>query len=119
VTPRPLTPSQHQAAQLLGEGRDQTAVAKEVGTTPTSIRRWLKREDFAALVKAAREKRLDENPTARAVCEQALGATNSKGQPAWATRLAAAKLLMLDSADEGGGSDAGRLIERVYVTPED
>jgi hypothetical protein len=121
VTPRPLKPEQHQAAQLLGEGRDQQATADEVGTTTTTIRRWLKRDDFAALVKAAREKRLDENPTARAVCEQALTATQRNGQPAWNTRLAAAKLLMLDSADESGGGLDGsaRLIERIYVDPEE
>jgi hypothetical protein len=118
VTPRPLKPEQHQAAQLLGEGHDQQATADEVGTTTTSIRRWLKRDDFAALVKEHREKRLEANPTARAVCEQALTATSRTGAPAWGVRLTAAKLLLL-GADDDRHPDAGRVVERIYVRPED
>jgi hypothetical protein len=65
VTPKALTPSQHQAASLLGAGRTQAEAAEECATTTTSVRRWLKREDFAQLVKDERERVLDANPTAR------------------------------------------------------
>ncbi len=117
MTPKPLTPAQHQAAALLGAGHDQAQTAAEVDTTTTSIRRWLKRDDFAALVKEAREKALDENPTARSVCEQALTATKSNGQPSWPIRLAAAKLLLQDSGSVPG--DAPARAERIFMDPED
>lgn len=117
MTPKPLTPSQHQAAALLGAGYDQGQAAAEVGTTTTSIRRWLKRDDFAALVKEAREKALDENPTARSVCEQALTATQKNGSPAWQVRLAAAKLLMQESGVVPG--DTAPRAERIFMDPED
>jgi hypothetical protein len=116
VTPKPLTPAQHQAAALLGAGYDQGQAAAEVGTTTTSIRRWLKRDDFEALVKEAREKALDENPTARSVCEQALTATMKDGRPAWNTRLAAAKLLMQESG--AVPADATPRAERIFMDPE-
>lgn len=116
MTPKPLTPAQHQAAALLGAGYDQGQAAAEVGTTTTSIRRWLKRDDFAALVKEAREKALDENPTARSVCEQGLHATNRDGRPNWNIRLAAAKLLMQESG--AVPADAAPRAERVYLDPE-
>lgn len=117
MTPKPLTPDQHQAAALLGAGYDQAQTAAEVKTTTTSIRRWLKRDDFAALVKEAREKALDDNPTARSVCEQALTATQRNGQPAWNTRLLAAKLLMQESG--AVPADAPPRAERIFLDPED
>jgi hypothetical protein len=117
VTPKPLTPEQHQAAALLGAGYDQGQAAAEVSTTTTSIRRWLKRDDFAALVKEAREKALDENPTARSVCEQALSATTTNGRPAWKIRLDAAKLLMQESG--AVPADAAPRAERIFMDPED
>lgn len=118
MTPKPLTPSQHQAAALLGAGYDQAQTASEVGTTTTSIRRWFKRDDFAALVKEAREKTLDENPTARSVCEQALNAVTRDGKPAWNTRLAAAKLLFQDSGSVPADAAPPRA-ERIFLDPED
>ncbi len=118
MTPKPLTPAQHQAAALLGAGYSQAQAADECGTTTTSIRRWLKRGDFEALVKEAREKALDENPTARSVCEQALNATMKDGRPAWRTRLDAAKLLLQSSGDVPADAEAPRA-ERIFLNPED
>lgn len=114
---RALSPSQHLAAQMLGEGRTQNEVADECGTTTTSVRRWGKRADFQELVKSHRERRLDANPSAREICEQALTATARDGKPAWNTRLLAAKLLMQESGDVP--ADTPPRAERIFLDPED
>jgi hypothetical protein len=109
----PLKPHHHLAAQLLGEGRTQEEAAQAVEKSKTALRNWLKRDDFAALVKAEREKRLDEQPSARATLEQALTAVTRDGQPAWAMRIEAAKVLMLK---DPGEATTNRVVERIYVT---
>jgi hypothetical protein len=112
---RPLNSAQHRAARLLGLGRTAESVAAEVGTSSTSIRRWKRRDDFAALVKQARDDAIDEAPSARSVLESALHATDKSGHPMWKVRLEAARLLLL-------GNDAEPVeprVERVFVGPED
>jgi hypothetical protein len=113
VTPKPLTPDQHRAADLLGRGFSQAEVAGELTTTTTSIRRWQKRDDFATLVKQAREQALDANPTARSTLEGLLTATTKDGRPANALRLQAA-VALLRVSDEGEAK-SNRVVERVYI----
>ena len=101
--PAPLTPKQQRAADLLGRGWTKSRTAREVGTSGTSIRRWLRRDDFRALVERRRESVVSENPTARDTLEEALTATNSRGEPDWKVRVAAARALF--GADSASGSD--------------
>jgi hypothetical protein len=49
-TPLPLTPTQRQAASLLGAGKGPTETAATVGVSRSTLARWRKREDFAGLV---------------------------------------------------------------------
>jgi hypothetical protein len=90
----PLTPKQQKAADLLGRGWSKKLTAAEVGTTPTSIRRWLKREDFKKLVTRRRESVVSENPTARDTLEEALTATKADGTPDFKIRVSAARALI-------------------------
>ncbi len=115
---KPLTPDQHRAADMLGQGFSKTEVAEEFGVSLTAIRRWLKRDDFKALVKRANEAVLEENPSARSRLEAALNATNSRGQPLWPIQLKAAELLMRDSDPTGNGDGSGVRETVIYMPPE-
>ena len=95
----PLTPKQQKAADLLGRGWTKSRVAREIGTSGTSIRRWLKRSDFLALIEHRRESVISKNPTAKDTLEEALTATNSRGEPDWKVRVSAARALV--GADRG------------------
>ncbi len=114
---KPLTSTQHRAAALLGQGRTQEETAAECGTTGTTVRRWLKRDDFTAEVKVARDAAIDANPSARSVLESALHANTPRGLPDWRTRLDAAKILFLDSGDEGEGK--GQRSTRIFMPPDE
>lgn len=100
----PLTPKQQKAADLLGRGWTKSRVAREVGTSGTSIRRWLKRSDFRALIERRRESVVSDSPTPKATLEEALTATNSRGEPDWKVRVSAARALV--GADRGPVAEA-------------
>jgi hypothetical protein len=103
VAQKPLSPKQHQAADLIGAGHTYTESAGAVGVAPRTVRRWMRREDFRALVKQRRGAELDANPTARATLEAALLAAHSNGKPDWRTRVSAARALI--GADSGGDDE--------------
>jgi transposase len=94
VSEKPLGASQRQAADLLGAGWEQKQVASKLGISTSTVRRWLKREDFAARVLRGREAAMSENPSAKATLEAALNATKSNGDPDWRTRVSAARALI-------------------------
>lgn len=111
--PAPLTPKQQRAADLLGQGFAKSRVGREVGTSGTSIRRWLKRDDFQALVNRRRESVVSANPTARDTLEAALTATTSRGEPDWKVRVAAARALF--GADGRGTGDDDEQVRETVI----
>jgi len=104
TTPKPLTPQQVRAADLLGRNWTGERVAAEVGVSAKTIQRWGKRADFAAQVKERRDALLAEMPNAKATLESGLSATKSNGDPDWQIRIKAAQLLMT-TADPNGPPD--------------
>ena len=89
-----MTPEQHQAAELIGQGWTQRDAAREVKVWPNTISRWLNADDptFRQAVEAVRARVLDENPTDAAIIEAAKTATDRHGRPDWRTRLRAVEL---------------------------
>lgn len=113
---KPLAPKQHQAADMIGAGHTYAEAAAEVGVAARTVRRWTKREDFAAAVKQRRGAELDANPSARATLEAALQATHASGKPDWRTRVSAARALV---GSEGDDPEDGKVAERVtYINRE-
>lgn len=116
----PLTPEQRRAAEQLGQGATQQAVADELGVSLNTVRRLVKnRPDFAALVEEAREdppttdERMNEK-TPRSVLEEALLTTKADGSPtSFAMNAAIALAKLPDDA-----ASSGPVIERVYVLPD-
>lgn len=90
---RSLTSQQRQAGQLIGNGTSQTDAAKAVGVSRRSVCAWMKRDDFVAVIRQARNVTLDESPNARSVLEAALMATDRQGHPLWRDRINAARAL--------------------------
>ena len=102
---------------MLGKGATQAAVAEELGTSTTSVRRMLKRDDFKRLISAAREKP-DATPgrrTPRQVLEENLNATTKNGDPNINVQMSAA--IALERLDDPTSTEP--VIERVYITPDD
>jgi hypothetical protein len=110
----PLTPKQQKAADLIGRGWTKSRAAREVGTSGTSIRRWLRRDDFRALIERRRESVIAKNPTPRAALEEALTATNSRGEPDHKVRVTAARILI--AADSSGSDPEDKVRETVILT---
>jgi|SRR5215211_5865292 len=100
----------HRAAELLGSGRSRVSVAAELGIDPATISRWRRDADFRQLEQAARERHLDAHPSAHQTLEAALSATDARGLPKWETRVAAARALLGQPADDH--SDEPVVIER-------
>ena len=50
VSERGMTDAQREAAELLAHGHSQRSVAERVGTTQTSIARWLAKPEFSSYV---------------------------------------------------------------------
>ena len=90
----PLTPAQHRAAELIGQGWLKKRAAAEVGVSPKAVQRWLKRDDFRILIANSRERVLKAYPTAQDTLEAALTATTREGAPDWRTRVSAARALI-------------------------
>ena len=115
-TESPLTPDQHRAAALIGEGWDHEHVAEEVSCSARTVARWGARTDFKALVKKRREELLDAAPSARSTLESALSATNTRGKPMWGVRVRAAELLMKGGADGPAGDSVRETV--IYLLPD-
>lgn len=90
---RALTSQQQQAAQMIGNGSSQVAASVAVGCSRRSVCAWMKRDDFVAVVRQARNNLLDEQPNAHSVLQAALLATDSRGNPLWRERISAARAL--------------------------
>src|SRR5579884_1548330 len=89
-----LDERQRKAAQLVALGWGTSYVAEQVGVGPKSITRWKQNDEFAAEVARLRPQR-DDNPTIRAVLEDALvNATKRDGSPDYPARISAARALM-------------------------
>ena len=114
---RPLSPRQHRAAHLLGQGWQQRQVAAEVGVTPKTVQRWRARRDFDGVFRQRREAALEAAPTAKATLEAALSATNGKGEPDWRVRVGAAQTLLLKSGPIDGPGETRET--RIYLRPGD
>lgn len=114
----PLTPRQRRAAQMLGEGVQVRDVARQVERHPRSVSKWRKNPEFEELVRQARLRLLEENPTPTATLEAALSATRRDGGPDWQSRITAARALL-------NGTPAGETPEeqvretRIYIGGED
>jgi hypothetical protein len=92
---KPLDQRHHQAAALLGRGAPQADVAEGVGVSRRTVADWLKRDDFAELVRAERARAIDAQPTMRGVLEEAaLRAERPDGSVDWSVRVAAARALI-------------------------
>lgn len=121
MTPKPLTPEDHRAADMLAKGATQAAVAEELDTSATSIRRLLKRDDFKALVAEARSDRATDpapdKTTPRSVLEEMLLLKNrDRTAPSTIAMQAAVALARLP--DESLGSSEPT-IERVLLTGDE
>lgn len=108
---KPLTPKQHKAAGLFGQGWRAKDVAAEVGVSTKTLRRWKQREDFRSLIARSKDAALSDNPTARETLEAALNATHANGSPDWRTRVSAARALV--GADGGPDPDESPVRETI------
>jgi hypothetical protein len=86
--------TKQRAAALTALGWGSRRVAEEVGVGQKTITRWKQLPEFQQAVAQSRPQR-DENPTIRAVLEEALTtATKRDGNPDWQVRVSAARALM-------------------------
>jgi hypothetical protein len=95
---KPLDERHRRAAAMLGRGGSQADVADEVGVGRRTIQDWLKREDFAELVRSAAAEQASGSPTIktmRAVLEEAAltACRPESDEPDWPTRVRAAAAL--------------------------
>jgi hypothetical protein len=105
------------AAELLGRGWSQRAVCAELGVSRSSITRLRRDPSFRAREQRAREAQLEDSPTARAILEAGLRATDARGHPDWPTRTRCA-LALLDMPEEPPDSSSDRPSRTViYVHP--
>jgi hypothetical protein len=116
---KPLDERHHSAAVLLGQGATQAEAAEAAGVRRRTIQDWLRREDFAALVREAREREAGSEPGALATLRELLAPTRPDGTPrSDAVRLrAAAELIRANKPgrdpaddDEGGAAPGGLMI---------
>jgi hypothetical protein len=124
VTPNPLPDFADEAARLLADGTSQAAVAERFGTSSTSIRRLLKREDFRALVEEHRPAEpsappapvpTDTDSEEEEVLRRAMRLTNSRDEPTQ-TAIKAALVLANLKAARAEESAATHTVERVLLT---
>jgi hypothetical protein len=76
---KPLDERHHSAAALLGQGATQAEAAEAAGVRRRTIQDWLKRDDFAALVREARGREADSEPGALATLRELVGPTRPDG----------------------------------------
>jgi hypothetical protein len=92
---KPLDARQTRAATRLGRGDPADEVAAEASVSKRTLTNWRGRDDFAEIMAGARAKAIDQEPTMRAVLEDAAhNATRPDGSTDWSTRVAAARALI-------------------------
>ena len=102
---QPLTDNMQQAASLAALGLGRDAIAKEIGVNPSTITRWLKREDVKALRTAALSDVVAGMiPKAYAVLQAQLDHSNP-----WVAQGAARELIRLWNIQQGA-SDANVVV---------
>lgn len=104
-TKQPLTPAMHRAAGLsaLGWGRDR--IAEELGVNPSTVSRWLQREDVRQLRAAELNNVVAAMvPKAYAVLQAQLDSSNP-----WVAQGAARELIRLYGVQQGQ-SDANVVV---------
>lgn len=69
---KPLDERHHRAAALLGQGGTQAEAAEAAGVQRRTIQDWMKRDDFAALVRELREREAGSEPGALAKLRELL-----------------------------------------------
>jgi DNA-binding CsgD family transcriptional regulator len=128
VRRKPLTPTEYRAAEMLGQGATQAAVAAELDTSSTSIRRLLGRDDFKALVEEARVAAAatepgedDRDDEAEAIFRAGMEATmKTTGLPNHAMRMNALiereKYRAIRARGEIESSEP--VVERVFISPD-
>ncbi len=111
---KPLDERHHRAAATLGQGGTQAEAAEAAGVRPRTVQDWMKRDDFAALVRELREREAGAEPGALATLRELLAPEKPDGSPrSDAVRLRAAVELVRigrggrDPVDEDGASAAG------------
>jgi hypothetical protein len=115
---KPLDERHRSAAALLGQGATQAEAAEAAGVRSRTIQDWLRRDDFAALVREAREREAGSEPGALATLRELLAPTRPDGEPrSDAVRLrAAAELIRANKPgrdpvdDEGAQAPSGLMI---------
>lgn len=102
---QPLTDNMQQAASLAALGLGRDAIAKEIGVNPSTITRWLKREDVKALRTASlADVVAGMIPKAYAVLQAQLDHSNP-----WVAQGAARELIRLWNIQQGA-SDANVVV---------
>ena len=122
MTDHALTAKQRRAAGLIAQGRQQKEAATEVGVSAKTLGRWVKRDDFRALVRRQRGDLVEETPTAEAVLAAALTAVKPSGEPDWTARIMAARALMGSLVASPEADQQAREVvreTRIYIAPED
>lgn len=116
---KPLDERHHSAAALLGQGATQAEAAEAAGVRRRTIQDWLKRDDFAGLVREARGREAESEPGALATLRELVGPTRPDGEPRdERVRLRAAVELIRANKpgrdpvddDEGGAAPGGLMI---------
>lgn len=115
---KPLDERHHSAAALLGQGATQAEAAEAAGVRRRTIQDWMKRDDFAALVREARGREAESEPGALATLRELVGPTRPDGTPRdERVRLRAAVELIRANKpgrdpvdDEDGQAPAGLMI---------
>ena len=69
---KPLEDHHREAAAMLGQGATQAEAAEAVGRTVRTVRDWMRREDFRALVDESRGREASHEPGALATLRELL-----------------------------------------------
>jgi hypothetical protein len=114
---KPLDERHHRAAAALGQGGTQAEAAEAAGVRRRTIQDWMKRDDFAALVRELREREAGSEPGALATLRELLAPEKPDGSPrSDAVRLRAAVELVRvgrggrDPADEDAPATGSGLV---------
>ena len=111
---------QRRAAALLAAGRLQRDVATEIKVSERTIGRWLKEEEFCALVREQRSAIFpaDGVPTAEGALLDALSAVKADGSPDHNVRVQAARAIMGSPVSSPEAQEQVRETT-IYVQPDD
>jgi Homeodomain-like domain len=104
---RPLDERHHSAAALLGRGASQAEAAEAAGVGRRTVQDWLRREDFAALVRDLREREAGSEPGALAKLRELLNSPDESIALRAAIELVRSGRGGRDPADDEDGAASG------------